>query len=292
MTAPPLHSDIDLVGLEFGPDPRRGRFELVPALVRPDGALYGGTAIAASIVAMEVATGRPALWLTTQFVATAAVGDVIECTTDVLAMGRRIAQVQVSGRLGDRVVFMSLGSTAAPRDGAMEGQYQEMPAVGPPEDSESTLFGPSRSADSPGFTAQVEYRQAEVLGHEEPAGSLAMWARLTGGRVATRAGIAFLADMVPAAIFRAAGLQGGETGPAGATSLDNSLRFGRIPPDQEWILLEMQGHMAAGGSAHGSVFVWTPEGALVAVGGQSARMVHAGGLAGVGRPPMFETGGS
>jgi len=291
VTDVPQPADIDLLGLELGPDPRRGRFELVPALVRPDGALYGGTAIAASIVAMEAATARPTLWVTTQFVATAAVGDVIECETDVLAMGRRIAQVQVSGRLGDQVVFMSLGSTAAPRDGALEGQYQQMPAVGSPEDSESTLFGPGRLADTPGFTSQIEYRQAEVLGGEEPAASLAMWARLTGGRVATRAAIAFVADMVPAAIFRAAGL-GGERGPAGATSLDNSLRFGRIPPDQEWVLLEMQGHMASGGSAHGSVLVWTPEGALLAVGGQSARMVHAGGLAGVGRPPLFETRGS
>jgi acyl-CoA thioesterase II len=271
----PHHSDIDLLGLTFDPDSRHGRFELVAPLVRPDGALYGGTAIAASVVAMETATARPALWVTTQFVASARIGDVLECTTDVLAMGGRIAQVQVTGRCGDQVVFMSLGSTAEPREGGMEGQYQAMPAVGPPEDADGTPFGPPHSYDSPGFTARVEYREAAALEQEEPTAPVLLWARLTGGLAATPAGIGFLADMVPAAIFRSAGMLRDGTQPMGATSLDNSLRFGRVPSDQEWILLEMRGHMAAGGSAHGSVFVWTPDGLLVAVGGQSAKMVQA-----------------
>jgi acyl-CoA thioesterase II len=283
MTTLPHAADMELLGLELDADPRHGRFELVPALSRPDGALYGGTAIAASIAAMEAATGRHAVWVTTQFVAQATIGQVIECTTDVLALGRRIAQVQVTGRLGDKVVFTSLGSTAEPRLGGLEGQYQAMPAVGPPEESESTPFGPRALPGTPGFTGQIEHRQARRIGPEDPEGPVELWSRLLGGRAVTPATIAFLADIVPAAIARAAGLLRDEPGPFGP-SLDNSLRFGRLPPDQEWLLLELRGQMAFGGSAHGSVSVWTPAGDLVAVGGQSANMVRPGDSATTGRP--------
>jgi acyl-CoA thioesterase len=292
MTTLPRPSDVDMLGLEFDEDPHHGRFELSDRLARPDGALYGGTAIAASVVAMEAATGRPALWITTQFVASARVGEVIEVTTDVLAEGRRIAQVQVSGRAGGRVVFVSLGSTAYPRDGGIEGQYQAMPRVAPPDESGAMPFGPPRTPDTPGFTTQVEYRYSEVLGEQGPTAPVVVWSRLTDGRPLTPAGVAFLADMVPIAVIRAAGLVGSEPGPAGATSLDNSLRFGSVAPEEEWILLEMRGHLATGGSAHGSVFVWTPEGALVAVGGQTANMMSAAGPAVSGWPPMSGTGGS
>jgi acyl-CoA thioesterase len=60
----------------------------------------------------------------------------------------------------------------------------------------------------------------------------------------------------------------------GGTSLDNSLRFGRIPEGDTWVLLDLRAHMAAGAHAHGSVHVWSPDGQLLAVGGQSANMTH------------------
>jgi|HubBroStandDraft_1064217.scaffolds.fasta_scaffold127744_2 acyl-CoA thioesterase len=275
MTTLPRPSDVDMFGLAFDEDPHHGRFELTDHLARPDGSLYGGTAIAASVVAMEAATGRPALWITTQFVASARVGEVVEVTTEVLARGRRIAQVQVSGRVGGRVVFVSLGSTAHPRDGGLEGQYQAMPRVAPPEESGSMPFGPPRTLGAPGFTMRVEYRWTELLGDQGPTAPTVVWARLTDGRPLTPAGVAFLADMVPAAVIRAAGAAAGGTGPGGATSLDNSMRFGTVAPEEEWILLEMWGHMATGGSGHGSVLVWTPGGALIAAGGQTANVLHA-----------------
>ncbi len=288
MTTLPRPSDIDMLGLEFDEDPHRGRFVLSDRLARPDGSLYGGSAIAASVVAMEAATGRPVVWITTQFVTSARVGEIIEVTTDVLAAGRRIAQVQVSGRAGGRVVFMSLGSTAHPRDGGLEGQYQAMPVVPAPEDSGAMPFGPSRSPDSTGFTMQVEYRWTEDLGDQEPTAQTLVWARLTHGRPLTPAGVAYLADMVPVAVIRAAGLPTG-AGPGGATSLDNSLRFGTVEPEEEWVLLEMWGHLASGGSGHGSVLVWTPAGSLIAVGGQTANMMNA--FPAPTDPPGSGTGG-
>jgi acyl-CoA thioesterase len=268
MTTFPRPSDVDLLGLEFDADLRRAHFELVPGVARHDGALYGGTAIAASIAAMEAATGRGSLWVTTQYVATAQLTDIIECTTDVLATGRNISQAQVTGRLGEKVLFVSVGSTATPREGGLEGQFQDMPEVSSPEDTAPMVFGPGRPGGFRGFTAQVEYRLAEARGPQETAPDLALWVRVIGDRPVTPASIAFVADMVPGAIARAAGLVGG------GASLDNSLRFGRIPDGEHWILLELRAHMAVGAHAHGSVKVWSRDGVLLAAGGQSANMMR------------------
>jgi acyl-CoA thioesterase len=266
VTTFPRPSDVELLGLDFDPDYRRARFELVPGVARHNGALYGGTAIAVSVAAMEAATGRPSLWVTTQYVATAGLSDIIECTTDVLANGRNISQAQVTGRHGDRVLFVSVGSTATPREDGMEGQYQDMLEVAPPEATGPMVFGPGGPRDIRGFMDQVEYRLTEVPGDTEGAPQLAMWARIRDGRPMTPAGISFVADMVPGAIARVAGQVGG------GASLDNSLRFGRIPDDEEWVLLELRAQMAVGAHAHGSVKVWSRGGVLLAVGGQSANM--------------------
>lgn len=279
----PDPSDLRMLNLELEPGGRTSRFELTPPLARQDGALYGGTGIAVSVTAMEAATGRAALWVTTQYVSTTTIGSVIELTAEVLASGKAISQVQVTGRHRGEVLFVSLGSTATPRPGGLEGQYETMPEVGRLEDSIGTLpYGP-RNAEDPGdFRTYVEYRSAEVLDASPGAPHMAIWARLARPWRCTRAGLAYLADMVPPAIGRAAGIAGG--GP----SLDNSLRLGRLPDDLEWVLLDLRGHMAHGAHAHGSVKVWSPEGELVAVGGQSANMMFRFSpdqMAGPGLPP-------
>lgn len=70
----PLAGDVELLNLRFDDSGTRGRFELIPGLSRHDGALYGGTGVAVSVAAMEAATGREALWVTTQYVATTHIG--------------------------------------------------------------------------------------------------------------------------------------------------------------------------------------------------------------------------
>jgi acyl-CoA thioesterase len=263
----PRPADVQLLGLHVDDGMQRSQFKLVPDLARHDGALYGGTAIAASVVAMEAATQWGALWVTTQYVATAQQGDTVECRAEVLARGRNVAQVQVTGQCGDRVLFVSVGSTATPREGGLEGQFRVMPEATPPEGTGPMEFGPFHSTGFRGFIAQVEYRPATLSG-PEPTAQLALWARLNRGRPMTTAGIAFVADMVPGAIARAAGLIGG------GTSLDNSLRFGHVPEGTEWVLLELHAELAVGAHAHGSVRVWSRDGQLLAVGGQSANMSH------------------
>jgi acyl-CoA thioesterase II len=263
----PRSLDLETLGLDFDADGGRCRFELVPKVARHDGTLYGGTAIAVSVAAMEAVSNRPALWATTQYISTAQLGSTVECTAELLANGRNISQVQVTGRHDERVLFMTLGSTATPRPDGLVGQYQKAPQMTSPEESGPLSFGPPPSGFR-GFTLQVEYREAKPLVREASPPPLALWARLTDGRPMTPAGVAFVADMVPGAIARSAGKIGG------GVSLDNSLRFAEIPPGIDWVLLDLRAQMASGAHAHGSVAVWSRDGQLLAVGGQSANMTH------------------
>lgn len=261
----PQAADLAVIPFAFD-SPSEGRFELTPDLARPDGALYGGTGIAASVMAMEAATQRDALWVLTQFVAPARVGSVLACSVRTQAMGGRIAQLQVEARVGAHLVFSSLGATALPRPGGLEGSFLPMPCVGGGPGDSPPLHRAVEVAESPegmAFRRHVEFREATLI--EPSSNRMALWARLRQGAPLTRAGLAFLADMVPVAVARAAGRQGA------GFSLDNALRFGSFPPT-EWVLLELRGDLATTGYGHGSLAAWATDGTLVATGSQTANM--------------------
>ena len=267
---PPYPNGIDLavIRMSFASDEDRssGSFELTPDLTRPDGALYGGTGVAASIMAMEAATQRDALWVVTQFVAPAQVGSRLDWTASTLAMGGRIAQVRVDASVGDQLIFCALGSTARPRPGGLDGRYLSIPeVVGGPDDSPSMHRG--RELDAAvmpnGYQRHVELREATLVEPEQ--NRMLLWARMRREGPMTRAGVAFVADMIPVAVARAAQRQGA------GFSLDNSYRFGSLPPT-EWVLLDLRGDLATSGYGHGSLAAWTSDGVLIATGSQTANM--------------------
>jgi hypothetical protein len=70
----PHEPDLALIPLRFGIDHRHAHFVLTPDLTRHDGVLYGGTGAAASVMLMEAATQRGAVWVATQFIAYANLG--------------------------------------------------------------------------------------------------------------------------------------------------------------------------------------------------------------------------
>jgi len=257
----PHAADLALIPCELGPDRDSGSFELLPGLSRFDGGLYGGTGVAATVMAMEAATQRDALWVVTQFVAQTRVGSRIDWEVQELAAGKRISQLSVVARADDAVLFCGLGSTAEPRPDGLDGQYLSMPEVSPPDKSPPLLIGPGTPAlRDRGFNRNLEYREAEAVDNR-----VLLWARRTDGFPVTRAGLAYLADMVPMAVARAANKLGA------GFSLDNALRFADVPPT-EWVLLDLHGEMATLGYGHGSFTAWSPDGRLVATGSQSATM--------------------
>jgi acyl-CoA thioesterase len=246
-------------------------FELTSPLSRPDAKLYGGTGAAVMVAAMETETGRDALWSTVQFVGSADVGERIDCHVEVLASGRRTSQVRMTATVGDRIVLAGVGATGAHRDGAIEAHMPVMPDVPLPEECEGWggRHPMAASQSGRGWFELVEMRQAAESG--------SMWSRFTSG-IHTRATIAFVADMVPTSVVRAVGMVGG------GTSLDNSLRFGRLV-ETEWVLLDMDPWLASGGYLHGGARVWSEDGALVAVASQTASaMAWPGQMPPVDRP--------
>lgn len=217
--------------------------------------------------------------MATQFVAQAHVGERIDLVAHVLAEGGRIAQLRVVATVHDRIIFTALGATAHPRPSGLTGQYDDMPRVTPPEHSmalhrDSALSGLAER----GFNRNLEFREA-TFEAPQPR-SMALWVRLTGpGRALTAAGVAFVADMVPGAIARAAGKLGG------GFSLDNALRFASIPAT-DWVLVDLRGDVASHGYGHGSFTAWSRGGELLATGSQTASMTHV--FDGVDDPQMQE----
>ena len=262
--------DTRLLGLKpTNADATEARFTLAPHLCRPDGALFGGTGLSAALAAMEMASGKPALWSTVQFVASASVGEQVECQNALVARGRYTDQVQVNGTVDGRLVFTALGSTATRRDEGISGIGLRMPTVAPVDDSPP--FGGNRSRSwsengEVGHHRVSEFREAQLVDSSaDNPGHMLTWARITGEACTTAAKLGFLADMVPVAVCRAIGVAGA------GRSLDNSLRVGQLV-DTEWVLLEHEGHVADGGYGYGLVHIWSPDGVLMATGSQTARL--------------------
>jgi hypothetical protein len=181
-----------------------------------------------------------------------------------------------------------VGSTATPRAEGLHGTGQVMPRVPPPGEC-GPWGGPRRPDGRPAVSGAAEVLERGAVGHHlvsehreapflDPAmggagrpGHMALWARLTGdlAQPPSPAGLGFLADLIPLAVSRACGVAGA------GTSLDNSLRIGdpaEVPGAGEWVLLELDAHVAVGGYGHGHVHLWSPDGRMLATGSQSARL--------------------
>jgi acyl-CoA thioesterase len=265
VTEAQLAFDRRLVPLDWSADERRASFELTAPLCRTDGVLFGATALSAALMAFETVTQRPALWATVQFVATTAMGATIDLEISRMAEGRRSDQVQLTGRTGDQLLFTALGATATRSDGGIAGLGMTPPAVAPPEACER-LGGAHRHQGRVGHQLISEFREATLL-NPDPArpGHMAMWGRVLESATTTSAKLGFLADMVPIASCRAAGVDGA------GSSIDNTLRIVGLE-DTEWVLIELDGQVAAGGYGHGITHLWTPDGRLLATGSQSAKL--------------------
>jgi acyl-CoA thioesterase len=124
------------------------------------------------------------------------------------------------------------------------------------------------------WSLRVEMREAAV--RERGETSAAFWCRLRDGEAVTPAAVGFMADFVPLGVAQAAGKMGA------GSSLDNSMRFRGGVADTEWVLVDLAGELAHGGFGHGRVRVWAEDGALLAVGTQSASMRY---LFEPGEPP-------
>jgi acyl-CoA thioesterase len=254
------HPDLEWLGLQREAE-GRWRFELASPLSRLDRKFYGGTGVAAAVAAMEVESSRAAVWTSVQFVGSADTGDILDVHVDHLAEGRRTSQLRATGSVDGRLVFLATGSTASLRASDTDQWFDAMPDAGEPGhgiDWARRLPFPVGD-DRPGWLAITEMTMCDL-----PGGGFGLWARLLD-RPLSRAALGFLADVVPMGIMRAAGRIGG------GTSLDNHLRFG-AEPRGDWVLVELDPHILAGGFGHGAARLWSADGALLGIASQTASM--------------------
>ncbi len=267
--------DLALFGLQRTDD-SHWSFELTRRLARLDGVLYGGTALGVAVLLGEVATDRSAIWSTVQFISGASKpGDRLDCKVEVLAEGHRTAQVRVTGfGVGGVELFCAVGATGHMRPGKLEGVWQTPPRSLPPEECERHRFPLADRLLSPEMREHLASNErlqdirvgVPTDGYEPPPGEMLLWT-CVNGRTLTPAMLGYVADLVPMSLGLASGRR-----PAAGTSIDNTVRFGDVPGDDDWVLAQLDPHLATGGYGHGTVHLWTRDGRLLATGTQTATM--------------------
>lgn len=223
--------------------------------------MSGGACFASLLAALEAEHQRPVIQASAQFVAAPAEGTSATVTTHTLMSGRSIAQaraaLQVDG--GDRVLVQaSLGR----RPGVGTHEWTRMPDVPDPEHCGPIPFVREYAGD---LHTYLDMRLATDFEREGARGQMAFWIRapeaVAGGSLPS-AFLALAADYLPESIHFNIGR------PAGATSLDNTLRI-IARPVTEWVLCVTQLDAIEAGLFHGRMGLHARDGALIATAAQS-----------------------
>lgn len=279
-------SGTDLCDLDV--DGERWVLPVGPRTVNPRGVLYGGAPLAASITIAEALTGAPTRWATTHLLRPATTGDRVTLDATVEVAGFKTSQVIVRGTMpapdapsGDGsnqpvTVFETVMAVGAGRPDEESHQWVTMPDVPGPADAPPR---PTPGANAAAVearrkmmanTAVGRIEQRPALGRFPDGGEatgvphIAFWARMPGEPSAAREVLAWLADCVPMAVAAATGRM-----PAGS-SLDNTIRFGALDHDTEWVLVDVTADQLHHGYAYGRVALWTEDGTLLGTGSQTA----------------------
>jgi acyl-CoA thioesterase len=266
------------LGLEATDDPLRWRLPVTPAVCTPGRFLYGGCGLAAGIVALEAAAGRPTVWATAQYLAHAASGTVLDFEVVVAAVGRATSQARAIGRQGRREVLTVNAALGRVRSELSE-TWVEAPVVANPGDCPLQEV-PPLFADT--ILDRVEHRVArgrlfsQLDGRPGPPDS-AFWVRVPGHLEPSAATLAVIGDYVSGGVSQPLGMR------TMGRSLDNTLRVATLVPT-EWVLCDIRMHALAHGFGHGLAHLWAEDGTLLATASQSISVRPWPGNAAVATP--------
>ena len=226
------------------------------------GSLFGGVGLAAGVVALQQATGKPVVWATGQYLAITQQPVDLELRVTLPAVGRNVTQGRVVGQLGEREIITVLGALGR-RSVPAAGTWVERPDAPRPRDC------PLIDRDHPGETIHrhVEVRLARGMfgfsgeGAASGDGRSLLWARMP--ELVTDAGtLAIIADYMPSVLGDALGRI------AFCTSLDNTIRYGRLV-DTDWVLIDSRMEFVGDGFGYGTGHIWAEDGTLLATASQS-----------------------
>lgn len=252
-------ADLAFLGMTLPPSGATAVLPVTAKLCTPMGFLYGGSGLAACAVAAEATTGRPLVWITTQYVANAHPGDELVFDVDKVVEGRATTQTHVHGRVGERTVLHATTAHTDRPAGELRW-WGEPPVVSPPEDSADWATpGVDQS-----FVSLMERRVPPESAQLIEGGRLTMWIRIHGWPIGSPASQGFVADIVPAAVSM------GLRRSPGGTSLDNTIRVVVAEPTEDWVLLDIEAEGFHHSIGHGRVRLWRRDGTLIGIGSQSA----------------------
>jgi acyl-CoA thioesterase-2 len=251
------------LGLEATDDPLRWRLPVTPAVSTPGRFLYGGCGLAAGIVALEEASGRPTVWATAQYLAYAPTGTVLDWEVILPASGKRTTQGRAIGRHGDEEV-LTVNAALGHHDTDVSGTWVVPPVVPPPEQCPRQEI-PAMFADT--VLVRVEHRMARGRSITELDGTpgeatSSFWSRVPGHLEPSAATLAVIGDYVSGGVSQPLGIR------TMGRSLDNTLRVAQLVPT-EWILCDIQIHALAHGFGHGTAHLWADDGTLLGIASQS-----------------------
>ena len=245
-----------------GDEPDGGRWKLTvhDGVTSGAGALFGGGATAAALVAAREVAPQPLRWAAAHFGALARAGSVVELSARSISSGRTMTHVEVRGTVEDREAFTVRVAAGDRPAHAVQGQWVAAPTV-PPPDAGAPFDHPVHEGT---WAARFEWRLAGRDGGPSPWA--AWWVRpRTDEPCEPLVAVAVLADYVTYGVGRAL------DEPMGGLSVDNVLRIGDLARavDGEWLLLEVRPEAIDGGFGHGAARLFTADGAPVATGTQT-----------------------
>lgn len=255
-------STLEFLGFKPGRHPDQWEFPITPKVTGGRGSLFGGVGLAAGIVALEAASGKPVVWATGQYLAITQQPVTLDLDVHLPAVGRKVTQGRVLGHIGEQEIITVIGA-AGERPSNAEGSWVKFPEALPPDEC------PVIERDHDGATLHdhVELRLARGafgfngFGSPTADGRSLLWARMRD--VAHDSGaLAIIADFMPSVLGNALGTI------AYCTSLDNTIRFGQ-PEPSDWILCDNHMEYVGNGFGYGTMHLWSQAGTLLATASQS-----------------------
>src|SRR5690606_17314204 len=229
---------------------------------------FGGAGLWAGVTAIQRTCERPVIWATAHYLSYARLGQILDIDVWEPVKGRTVTQARAIGHVDDNEV-LTVNAAVGHKSGTPTDQWLRAPVAPPPQDCPSAPVYPDQAGS---LHARLDIRVASgrhgadqtIQGRADDS-RMMLWLRPRGGFAIDAGMLALFGDFLPSCVNHAIGI------PTPMTSLDNTIRCGRIVPT-DWVLAEARTSMAHGGFVHGELRMFSQAGVLMAVGSQSMIM--------------------
>ncbi len=218
----------------------------------------GGAQLAAIVALLESASDRLCVQAAIQFRGSPKLGDIFDVQMTAIRHGKSFSQAGAQISSEGALLASAQATLSVIREASHYDQYVAVYDV-PSADTCPPL--PFIRVSKGDVHSLLDFRIATDR-HLQSSGELLFWVRWGHDDPVPAAFLALIADFLPEAVHFAVGK------PAGAISLDNSLRVVRRSTT-DWLLCAVQLHAVSNMIFHGSMMIFDDERRLVATASQS-----------------------